>query len=51
LRAVAATSLADFQSDEEFAVLVTRRSADGHHQVVATLSDEPLLERVLRNAA
>ncbi len=51
LRAVASISLDDVPADEEFAVVVTRRGADGHHQPVAIVDDEALVERAIRRAA
>jgi hypothetical protein len=36
---------------EEFAVIVTRRGADGHHEPVAIVEDEALVERAIRRAA
>jgi hypothetical protein len=50
LRSAPAISLADLQSDEEFAVVVTRRGADGRHEPVAIIADETLVERAIRNA-
>ena len=43
--------LEDVPADEEFAVVVTRRGADGHHQLVAIVEDEALVERAIRRAA
>jgi len=37
--------------DEEFAVVVTRRGADGRHEAVAIVDDEALVERAIRRAA
>jgi hypothetical protein len=51
LRTVTPISLADLSSSEEFAVVVTRRAADGRHEPVAVLDDEALIERAIRNAA
>jgi hypothetical protein len=51
LRAMAPISLADVPADEEFAVVVTRRGADGHHEPVAIVEDEALVERAIRRAA
>jgi hypothetical protein len=51
LRTVTPISLADLSSTEEFAVVVTRRGADGRHEPVAVLDDEALIERAIRNAA
>jgi hypothetical protein len=51
LRTVTPISLADLSSTQEFAVVVTRRAADGRHEPVAVLDDEALIERAIRNAA
>ena len=40
-----------FRADEEFAVVVTRRGADGTHEPVAIVDDEALIERAIRRAA
>jgi hypothetical protein len=50
LRSAPAISLAELQSDEEFAVVVTRRRPDGRHEPVAMVVDETLVERAIRNA-
>jgi hypothetical protein len=51
LRKAPAISLADVPAEEEFAVVVTRRGADGTHQAVAIVDDEALVERAIRGAA
>jgi hypothetical protein len=51
LRSAPAISLADVPSDEEFAVVVTRRGPDGHHEPVAIVEDEALIERAIRRLA
>ena len=51
LRSARSISLADLPSDEEFAVVVTRRGADGVHEPVAIVDDEALIERAIRRAA
>ena len=51
LRAAAPISLADVPTEEEFAVVVTRRGADGRHEPVAIIEDEALVERAIRGAA
>ena len=48
LRTAPSLSLADVSTDEEFAIVVTRRGQDGTHEPVAILSDEALLERAIR---
>jgi hypothetical protein len=51
LRAAAPIALRDLPTNEEFALVVTRRNADGVHEVVALVSDEAMLERALKRAA
>jgi hypothetical protein len=51
LRAAPTISLADVPAGEEFAVVVTRRGADGRHEPVAVVEDEALVERAIRRAA
>ncbi|WP_028968979.1 PAS domain-containing protein [Sphingomonas sp. URHD0057] len=51
LRHAATISLANLPSADEFAVIVTRRGADGSHEPVAILDDEALIERAIRKAA
>jgi len=51
LRQAPALSLSDVAAEEEFAVIVTRRRADGSHEPVAILDDEALIERAIRRAA
>ena len=41
----------ELPADEEFAVVVTRRGADGAHEPVAVVDDEALVERAIRRAA
>jgi hypothetical protein len=50
LRAAPPISLADLPGDEEFALVVTRRDADGRHEAVAILNDQALIERAIRRA-
>jgi hypothetical protein len=50
LRTVSPISLADLSPEEEFAVIVTRRGADGRHEPVAIVEDEALVERAIRGA-
>jgi hypothetical protein len=42
--------LSELAIDDEFAVIVTRRRADGGHEAVAVLNDESLIERAIRRA-
>jgi hypothetical protein len=51
LRTAQALALADLPTNQEFALVVTRRNADGVHEVVALVSDEAMLERAIRRAA
>ena len=51
LRTARSISLADLPPDEEFAVVVTRRGADGVHVPVAIVDDEALIERAIRRVA
>lgn len=51
LRAAPTMALADLPTNQEFALVVTRRNADGVHEVVALVSDEAMLDRALRRAA
>jgi hypothetical protein len=51
LRVAPTISLADVAPHEEFAVVVTRRGADGRHEPVAILADQALIERAIQRAA
>ena len=51
LRNAPSISLADVPAEEEFAVVVTRRGADGTHEPVAIIDDEALVERAIRRVA
>ena len=51
LRAAPALALADLPTNQEFALVLTRRNADGVHEVVALVGDEAMLDRALRRAA
>ena len=51
LRAALPISLAQLQTNQEFALVVTRRNADGVHEVVELVADEAMLDRALRRAA
>jgi hypothetical protein len=51
LRATRAIALADLPTNQEFALVVTRRNAAGVHEVVALVSDDTLLNRALRRSA
>jgi hypothetical protein len=51
LRSAPAMTLAELPTNQEFALVVTRRNADGVHEVVALVSDEAMLDRAMRKAA
>ena len=51
LRQAPLISLANLPSDDEFAVVVARRSADGTYEPVALVDDQALIERAIRRAA
>jgi len=51
LRRANPVALSDLPTNQEFALVVTRRNAEGVHEVVALVSDEAMLERALRRAA
>ena len=50
LRSAPTLSLADVPAGDEFALVLTRRGADGHHEPVAFVDDEALIERAIRRA-
>jgi len=50
LRTAPSITLAEVSSAEEFAVVITRRGADGRHEPIAILEDEALIERAIRRA-
>jgi hypothetical protein len=51
LRAAPTLSLGDLSDSGEFALVITRRSADGGYEPVALVHDEALAERAIRKAA
>jgi hypothetical protein len=51
LRAAQAFTLGEMSESGEFALVLTRRGADGRHQPIAVIDDQALLERALRRAA
>ena len=51
LRTAPPITLEQVPADEEFAVVVTRRGADGRHEPVAVIEDQALIERAIRSAA
>jgi len=50
LRTAPALSLADVPAADEFALVLTRRNADGRHEPVAFVEDQALIERAIRRA-
>jgi hypothetical protein len=51
LRRANAIALADLPTNQEFALVLTRRNAAGVHEVVALVPDDAMLDRALRKAA
>jgi hypothetical protein len=51
LRSAAPISLTELQTNQEFALVLTRRSADGVHEVVELVADSAMLDRAIRRAA
>ena len=51
LRAARAIALGKLPTNQEFALVLTRRNANGAHEVVELVADSALLERALRAAA
>ena len=51
LRAAPTIGLEQLPAGEEFALVLTRRGADGRHELVALVEDEALVERAIRSAA
>jgi hypothetical protein len=51
LRAAPPMALAQLPTNQEFALVLTRRNADGVHEVVELVADTAMLDRALRNAA
>jgi hypothetical protein len=51
LRQRSPIALNELPTNEEFALVVTRRNADGVHEVVALINDEAMIERAIRRAA
>ena len=51
LRRAAPIALAQLSTNEEFALVLTRRNADGRHEVVHLVSDAGMLDRAIRRAA
>jgi hypothetical protein len=51
LRAAKPVALEAIVSEEEFSLVLTRRTADGHHEAVAVVDDPAMVERAIRKAA
>jgi hypothetical protein len=51
LRRADPLSLADIPAQEEFALVLTRRTSEGSHEAVALVDDAAMLERAIRKAA
>ena len=51
LRVAQPLSLAQLQTNQEFALVLTRRNADGVHEAVELVVDAAMLDRALRRAA
>jgi hypothetical protein len=51
LRSAPPIALAQLPTNEEFALVLTRRNADGVHEVVELVADAAMLERALRRSA
>jgi len=51
LRAAPPLALAQLATNQEFALVLTRRNADGVHEVVELVADAAMLDRALRKAA
>jgi hypothetical protein len=51
LRVAPPIALAQLPTNEEFALVLTRRNANGVHEVVELVADAALLDRALRRAA
>jgi len=51
LRAAPSIPLAQLPTNQEFALVLTRRNADGVHEVVELVADSAMLDRALRRAA
>jgi hypothetical protein len=51
IRSARPLSLAKLQTNQEFALVLTRRNADGVHEVVELVADTAMLDRALRRAA
>jgi hypothetical protein len=50
LRSAPSVQLEDIVSDEEFALVLTRRTTGGAHEAVAVIDDPALVERAIRRA-
>jgi hypothetical protein len=48
LRAADPVAIHDLDAQGEFAVVITRRNAEGVHEIVAIVDDEAVVERTIR---
>ncbi|HEX6217842.1 MAG TPA: hypothetical protein VFZ35_01040 [Sphingomicrobium sp.] len=51
LREAAPVALDTMVAEEEFSLVLTRRTPDGHHEAVAVVDDPAMVERAIRKAA
>jgi hypothetical protein len=51
LRRASPIALSQLPTNEEFALVLTRRNADGYHEVVQLVADASMLDRAIRRAA
>jgi hypothetical protein len=51
LRSASPLALAQLPTNQEFALVLTRRNADGIHEIVELVADSAMLDRALRRAA
>jgi hypothetical protein len=51
LRCASAVSIGDIASEDEFALVLTRRSSAGAHEPIAVIDDQAMVERAIRRAA
>jgi hypothetical protein len=51
LRRASPIALSHLPTNEEFALVLTRRNADGYHEVVQLVADASMLDRAIRRAA
>jgi hypothetical protein len=51
IRSLSPLSIASIQAEDEFALVLTRRSRNGQHEAVALVDDPALVERAIRRVA